>query len=96
MSLALVCLRRDLRLADNPALQAAIEAGHTPVPVYVHAPAEDTPWETGAATLVVASQPAGELRALGSSLVLRLGTTLDQWNQLIDASGGRGPLEPPR
>ena len=91
MSLALVWLRRDLRLADNPALQAAIEAGHTPVPVYVHAPAEEAPWEPGAATrwwLHHSLQAlAGELRALGSSLVLREGTTLDQLNQLIDASG---------
>ena len=91
MSLALVWLRRDLRLADNPALQAAIEAGHTPVPVYVHAPAEEAPWEPGAATrwwLHHSLQAlAGELRALGSSLVLREGTTLDQLNQLIEASG---------
>ncbi|HWS25631.1 MAG TPA: deoxyribodipyrimidine photo-lyase, partial [Xanthomonadales bacterium] len=91
MTLALVWLRRDLRLADNPALQAAIEAGHTPVPVYVHAPAEEAPWEPGAATRWWLHHSlhalAGELRALGSSLVLRQGTTLDQLNQLIDASG---------
>lgn len=36
MSHALVWFRRDLRLADNPALIAAIEAGHAPVPVYIH------------------------------------------------------------
>lgn len=91
MSLALVWLRRDLRLADNPALQAAIEAGHTPVPVYVHAPAEEAPWEPGAATRWWLHHSlealAGELRVLGSSLVLRHGSTLEQLNDLIDTSG---------
>ena len=91
MSLALVWLRRDLRLADNPALQAAIESGHTPVPVYVHAPAEEAPWEPGTATrwwLHRSLQAlSSELRALGSSLVLRRGGTLDQLNDLIEASG---------
>ncbi|HDS1076036.1 TPA: deoxyribodipyrimidine photo-lyase, partial [Stenotrophomonas maltophilia] len=36
MSVALVWFRRDLRLQDNPALQAALDAGHDVVPVYVH------------------------------------------------------------
>ena len=47
---ALVWFRNDLRLADNPALQAAIEAGHTPVCVYVHAPEEEGEWAPGAAS----------------------------------------------
>ena len=47
MSHAIVWFRRDLRLADNPALQAALDAGHVPVPVYIHAPDEDAPWDAG-------------------------------------------------
>ncbi len=35
---ALIWFRRDLRLADNPALQAALRAGQAPVCVYIHAP----------------------------------------------------------
>ncbi|MEQ4575368.1 MAG: deoxyribodipyrimidine photo-lyase [Gammaproteobacteria bacterium] len=50
MSLALVWFRRDLRLDDQPALRAALEAGHVPVPVYVHAPAEEGDWPPGAAS----------------------------------------------
>jgi len=36
VSVALVWFRRDLRLQDNPALQAALDAGHDVVPVYIH------------------------------------------------------------
>nr|MBP6597440.1 deoxyribodipyrimidine photo-lyase [Arenimonas sp.] len=35
MANALIWFRRDLRLDDNPALQAALRAGHVPVPVYI-------------------------------------------------------------
>ncbi len=47
---ALVWFRNDLRLADNPALQAALEAGQTPVCVYIHAPDEEGAWAPGAAS----------------------------------------------
>jgi deoxyribodipyrimidine photo-lyase len=47
---ALVWFRNDLRLADNPALQAALDGGHTPVCVYVHAPEEEGNWAPGAAS----------------------------------------------
>ncbi|WP_395772423.1 deoxyribodipyrimidine photo-lyase, partial [Arenimonas sp.] len=40
MANALVWLRRDLRLQDNPALAQAIADGYAPVLVYVHAPEE--------------------------------------------------------
>ena len=49
MSIALVWLRRDLRLSDNPALSEAVNAGHTPVPVYIHNDNE-TAWADGAAS----------------------------------------------
>ena len=50
MSTALVLFRRDLRLADNPALHAACAAHARVLPVYVHAPDEDAPWAPGAAS----------------------------------------------
>ncbi|MER3546494.1 MAG: deoxyribodipyrimidine photolyase [Rhodanobacteraceae bacterium] len=50
MSTALVLLRRDLRLDDHPALNAACAAHGRVLPVYVHAPAEDAPWQPGAAS----------------------------------------------
>jgi deoxyribodipyrimidine photo-lyase len=49
MSPALLWFRCDLRLADNPALQALIDAGHTPLPVYIH-DEPDADWQTGAAS----------------------------------------------
>ena len=50
MSTALVLLRRDLRLADHPALSAACVTHANVLPVYLHAPAEDGPWRPGAAS----------------------------------------------
>lgn len=50
MSTALVWLRRDLRLADNPALAAACMAHERVLVAYVHAPHEEAPWQPGAAS----------------------------------------------
>ena len=51
MANALVWLRRDLRLTDNTALQAALNAGYSPILIYIHAPEEEKPWQPGAASL---------------------------------------------
>lgn len=50
MTTALVLLRRDFRLADNAALHAACAAHERVLPVFVHAPAEDAPWQPGGAS----------------------------------------------
>jgi len=50
MATAIWWLRRDLRLADNPALRAALEQCDALLPVYVHAPGEEAPWQAGAAS----------------------------------------------
>ncbi|TXH68387.1 MAG: deoxyribodipyrimidine photo-lyase [Lysobacteraceae bacterium] len=50
MANAIVWFRRDLRLGDNPALQAALDAGYVPIPVYIHAPEEEGAWAPGAAS----------------------------------------------
>jgi deoxyribodipyrimidine photo-lyase len=50
MTTAILWFRRDLRLADNPALhQACSEHAHL-VPLYIHAPQEEGEWAPGAAT----------------------------------------------
>jgi deoxyribodipyrimidine photo-lyase len=49
MPASVLWLRRDLRLADNPALQALLDSGHTPIPVYIHDD-PDPDWPTGAAS----------------------------------------------
>ena len=46
----LVWFRRDLRLADNPALSAAVADSDHVVAVYLHAPEEESPWPPGAAS----------------------------------------------
>lgn len=49
MAAALLWFRRDLRLADNPALQAIIDENLTPIPVYIHHEADDD-WPLGEAS----------------------------------------------
>ncbi len=84
---ALVWFRRDLRLADNPALQAALDAGHVPVPVYIHAPDEEAPWAPGAASRAWLHRSLqaldADLRARGSRLVIRRGDSLAELEKLI-------------
>ena len=47
---AIIWFRNDLRLDDNPALNAALRAGLTPLPVYIHSPEEEGAWAPGAAS----------------------------------------------
>jgi len=80
MARAIIWLRRDLRLADQPALMAALDAGQAPIPVYIHAPEEDAPWAPGGASRVWLRRSLlaldGELRQRGSRLIVRAGTSL--------------------
>ena len=79
MKTALVWFRRDLRLADNPALQAALHNCERVVMVYIHSPSEESPWEPGAASRwwlhhsLAALQAA--LRRLGGNLLIAQGPT---------------------
>ena len=77
MSVALVWFRRDLRLADNPALAAALKAHDEVLPVYIDAPDEEAPWQPGAASRwwlhhSLTSLDAG-LRKRGAPLHVRRG-----------------------
>lgn len=72
MANAIVWFRNDLRLADHPALQAALDGGYAPIPIYIHAPEEEGDWAPGAAVLAwrhrsLAALDA-ELRRRGSRL----------------------------
>lgn len=96
MSAALLWFRRDLRLADNPALAAAIASGLPVVPVYIHAPEEEAPWSPGAASHwwlhhSLAALDA-DLRARGSRLILRRGPSARTLDALIDETGARQVL----
>ena len=46
----LLWFRNDLRLADNPALLAALQGGRPVVPVFIWAPDEEKPWTPGGAS----------------------------------------------
>lgn len=91
MSTAILWFRRDLRLDDNPALHAALKAGHRVLPVYIHAPQDDAPWVPGAASRWWLHQALSALRRslrdAGSDLVLRQGDTLVELEWLVDAFG---------
>src|SRR5690606_14153649 len=50
MANALVWFRNDLRLDDQPALRAALDAGQVPLCIYIHAPDEEGAWRPGAAS----------------------------------------------
>jgi deoxyribodipyrimidine photo-lyase len=88
--LALVWFRNDLRLDDNPALRAALEAGYTPVPVYIHAPDEHGAWRPGAASDAWRHRSLealdAQLRKRGSHLRRFFGPSLATLQSLILAT----------
>ena len=83
-------IRRDFRLADNPALVAACAQGAPVIPVFIH---DDCLTALGAAPkwrlgLGVAAFAAG-LRAVGSDLVLRRGDALSALMALVAETGAQ-------
>ena len=48
--LTIVWFRRDLRLHDNPAWNAALEIGAPIIPLFIHCPGEEGSWKRGAAS----------------------------------------------
>jgi deoxyribodipyrimidine photo-lyase len=90
-SVALVWFRRDLRLADNPALAAALAGCRCVIPVFVHAPDEEAPWQPGAASDAWLHRSLqaldASLRRLGSRLVIRRGPALETLRALAAETG---------
>ena len=74
---AILWLRRDLRLADNPALRAVLAGGLAAVPVFVWGAEEEGEWAPGTASRWWLHQSLEELRGAlegrGSRLVVRRG-----------------------
>lgn len=91
MSTALIWFRRDLRLADNPALCAALEQAERVVPVYIHARDEEGDWAPGEASRWwlhhSLKQLGHDLAALGAPLVMRCGPSLDTLQELLRETG---------
>ncbi len=91
MSSILCWFSRDLRLADHPALKYALHSGLPVIPVYLHAPHEEAPWEPGAASRWWLHHSLDALmHALGqrhSRLIIRRGDSLAQLLALIRETG---------
>ena len=72
----IVWFRQDLRLADNPALHAAVESGRPVIPLFVlHAASDGREWGAASKWWLDKSLKAldADLRARGSRLILRKG-----------------------
>ncbi len=87
----IVWFRRDLRLADHPALAEACATGRPVLPVFIWAPEEEAPWAPGAASrwwlhhsLTALDR---DLRARGSRLVIRRGPSGDALRALVRETG---------
>ena len=88
---SLVWFRQDLRLADNPALQAAIARGGPVIPVYIWAPEEEGAWAPGSASKWWLHHSlaalAADLEKAGARLVLRRGPTAETLKALLTETG---------
>ncbi|MDE2345103.1 MAG: deoxyribodipyrimidine photo-lyase [Gammaproteobacteria bacterium] len=91
MHIAILWFRRDFRLADNAALQAALRHAETVIPVYIHETGTGEPWPPGAASrwwlhhsLAALDQC---LRQKLSRLVIRRGDVLEALQALIRETG---------
>ena len=90
-STAIVWLRRDLRVSDQPALRHAVDHHDHVVPVFVFAPDEEAPWAPGAASRWWLHHSltalADKLAKLGSPLVIRQGKSLATLRALAKETG---------
>ena len=93
VDVAVLWFRQDLRLADNPALAAALATHERVVPVYLHAPEEAGTWAPGAASRwwlhhsLEALDAA--LRARGARLLVRRGPSAAALVALARETGAR-------
>lgn len=87
----LVWFRQDLRLADNPALAAAVERHSPVIPLFIWAPEEEGDLPPGAASRWWLHQSlarlSGELERRGSRLIVRRGPTADALSALVAETG---------
>lgn len=90
---SIVWFRADLRLADQPALDAAARRGGPVVPVFVWSPEEEGRWPPGAAARWwlhhSLSSLAASLEALGSRLVVRQGPAGETLRRLVEETGAQ-------
>jgi deoxyribodipyrimidine photo-lyase len=88
---ALVWFQHDLRVADNPALNAAVERGAPVIPVFIWTPKEEGRWRPGSASQWWLHHSLAALGAdmekRGSRLIIRRGPVGAALNGLLAESG---------
>ena len=89
----IVWFRRDLRLGDHPALDAACRSGRPVIPVFVH---DEAAGGLGAAPAfrlgLGLERLAKALEFRGSRLILRRGAAVETIGRLVDETGARDVL----
>jgi len=87
---AVVWLRQDLRMGDQPALAAAARTHKRLVPLYIWAPDDDGEWAPGAASRWWLHDSLKSLRksleVAGSGLILRKGEALPELLDVLKLS----------
>jgi deoxyribodipyrimidine photo-lyase len=88
---AIIWLRRDLRLADNPALTHALAEAQRVIAVFIHAADEEAPWSPGAASRwwlhYSLEHLSKDFATLGGRLMVRQGASLACLQSLIKETG---------
>lgn len=89
----IVWLRRDLRLADNPALYHAASSGSPVVPLYIWSPDEEGQLACGSASRWWLDRSlasfAEQLKAMKIELTIRAGDVLSTVRQVVSETGAR-------
>jgi deoxyribodipyrimidine photo-lyase len=87
----LLWFRRDLRLADNPALDGAVAIGRPVIPIYICDDADAGEWSPGGASRWwlhgSLSALSSEIEARGNRLILKNGPAEAVINELISETG---------
>jgi deoxyribodipyrimidine photo-lyase len=89
--MTILWFRQDLRLADHPALAAAVASGHPVLPVYILDDTAPGAWTRGGASRWWLHHSltalARDLEAIGSRLILRRGETVNILLELAKTTG---------
>ncbi|MCB9949731.1 MAG: deoxyribodipyrimidine photo-lyase [Planctomycetaceae bacterium] len=91
MSGSVVWFRRDLRVGDNPALQAAVERGGPVIPLFIWSDEEEAEWPTGSCSKWWLHHSLSRLQEtcaeLGSPLVVREGASESVLDEVLKETG---------
>jgi deoxyribodipyrimidine photo-lyase len=89
----LLWFRRDLRLADNPALDAAVSIGRPVIPVFICDDADVGEWSPGGASRWwlhgSLSALSSAIEARGNRLILKTGPAESVINELLSETGAK-------